>query len=138
MFQHVFLDTNVILDFVLNREPFVKNTEGIFQLYDDKRIMVYTSALSIANIAYVVKRNGRDPFRVVSSILEWIPIIDLKAIHFQKTVRSKFSDFEDGLQFYAASEIKEIDGIITRDKNGFKSADIPVYTPQEFLKQFAS
>lgn len=136
MYHQVFLDTNVVLDFVLDRDPFVKEAQKIFLLHESERIAIHTSALTLANVAYIVRRNGKNPFKVIERLLFWIYLIDLERSHFEKNLRSQFKDFEDGLQFYAASEINGVDAIITRDKADFKYADIPVLTPKEFLKQF--
>ncbi len=136
MFHRIFLDTNILLDVVLNRELFVADTEKIFLLQDEGHLTIYVSALTLANVAHIVKRNGKDPYKVIESIIKWVEVVDLELNHFEKTLYSKFKDFEDGLQFFSASEINNIDAIITRDKSDFKTSTIPVYTPREFLKHF--
>ncbi len=138
MFHRIFLDTNILLDVVLNRELFVADAEKIFLLQDEGHLTIYVSALTLANVSHIVKRNGKDPYKVIGSILKWVEVVDLELNHFEKTLASQFRDFEDGLQFFSASEINSIDAIITRDKSDFKPSTIPVYTPQEFLKHFNS
>lgn len=137
MYQRVFLDTNVVLDFVLDRDPFTEEAQRIFLLHQEERINIYISALTLANVAHIVKRNGKNPFLVIERLLYWIEVIDLERNHFEKNIRSQFKDFEDGLQFYAASEVSGVDVIVTRDKADFKASDIPVRSPKEFLKQLA-
>ncbi len=138
MFHRIFLDTNILLDVVLNRELFIAEAEKIFLLQDEGRITIYVSALTLANVAHIVKRNGKDPYTIIESILKWVEVVDLELSHFEKTLYSQFKDFEDGLQFFSATEINNVDAIITRDKSDFKPSTIPVYTPQEFLKRFNS
>jgi predicted nucleic acid-binding protein len=136
MFDRIFLDTNVVLDFVLNRESFIDEAEKIFLLQENEHATLHVSALTLANVAYIVKGNGKNPFEITESLLQWVKVVDLKLSHFEKTVQSQFHDFEDGLQFFAAIEISGIDAIITRDKGDFNLSTIPVYTPKEFLNQF--
>lgn len=136
MYYRVFLDTNVVLDYILDRKPFNIESELIFSLHQEEKIIIHISALTLANIAYLVKDYNADPADVVERFLYWVQVIDLKRSHFERNIRSRFKDFEDGLQFYAASEAGNIDVLITRDRTGFKMSDIPVLSPGEFLKQF--
>jgi predicted nucleic acid-binding protein len=56
--------------------------------------------------------------------------------HFENSIRSKFSDFEDALQYFAAKDIKGIDFIITRNDRDFKHSEIPVLSPKAFVSNF--
>jgi predicted nucleic acid-binding protein len=138
MRHSVFLDTNIILDIVLNRNEFVADARKILELYDEDGLDLYTSALSIANVAYVVKKLGKNHIEVVRQLLTWFSLIDLTRNHFEYSVASRFKDFEDGLQYFAAREIKGLDYIITRDTYGFRESGIPVVTPKEFLQAIRS
>src|SRR2546426_1121206 len=117
MKKSVFLDTNVVLDIVLERPSFLKDAQEILDLSDDLKVALFTSALTVANCAYFSKKFGRNPLSTVASLLKWFEIIDLKKQHIENSLLSKFKDFEDGLQFFAAKEQRIIDYIITRDKN---------------------
>lgn len=134
MFHRVFVDTNVLLDVVLNREPFITDANEIFQMQEDGLVTIYISSLTVANTAHIVKGNGKNPFRVVEHVVKWVNVIDLKLAHIEMALQSQFRDFEDGLQFFCASEISNMDAIITRNKPDFRPSTIPVYTPREFLK----
>ena len=135
--RRVWLDTNVTLDLILERDPFVEDVATIFSLHEALEIEIYISTLSLANIAYVVKKNGRNPFLVVATLLKWVNIISLDVTHFEKNLATNFKDFEDGLQYFSAMSVKDVKCIITRDKVDFKSSAIPVFTPKEFLKTIA-
>ncbi len=132
--KKIFLDTNVVLDFVLNRIEFVENARTIFLWHEAGRIQIYVSALTLANIAYIVKKNGKDPFVVVSELIKWVEVIPLELLHFQKNATSDFKDFEDGLQYFSALETADIEAIVTRDITDFRTAGIPVITPTDFVK----
>ncbi|GHN00181.1 twitching motility protein PilT [Cytophagales bacterium WSM2-2] len=133
MKSSVFLDTNVVLDIVLERPSFLEHAKQILELCDDHKITLFTSALTVVNCAYFSKKFDRNPTMTVDSLLKWFEIIDLKKGHIESSRLSKFKDFEDGLQFFAAKEIRGIDYIVTRDESDFKASSIPVLSPKKFL-----
>jgi predicted nucleic acid-binding protein len=134
MSKRIWLDTNVVLDVVLDREGFVEEASELFLLHEAAEVEIFISALSLANIAYIVKKNGKNPFHVVAGLLKWINVVSLDRIHLEKNINSSFRDFEDGLQYFSSMDVKNIEAIITRDKTDFKKSKIPVLTPKEFLK----
>ncbi len=133
MKPQVFLDTNIVLDFALNRPEFVKEAESIFTLKDEGKIDIHISALTLANVAYFADKHKLDPFVIVGMFVNWINIIDLETTFFKQVIASSFLDFEDGLQYYSALNVKEISAIITRNTKDFRSSSIPVLTPAQFL-----
>lgn len=136
MKKTLFLDTNVVLDIVLERPAFLQEANELLALSDDNVVELFTSSLTLANTAYFAKKFGRDPISTVKALLKWFIITDLKRQHFESAILSKFKDLEDGLQFFSAKEIRSIDFIITRDPRDFKASSIPVLSPAEFLSTF--
>lgn len=137
MIQKVFLDTNVIVDLIFNREPFVKEAEEIFTLKESFHYDVIVSALTIANLAYVIERLNKKPHESLAALLPFIKIVDLTASIIEETIVSIFKDFEDGLQ-HSSALFAEADVIVTRNEKDFKRSLIPVMSPQEFLNLFNS
>lgn len=131
--EKLFLDTNLLLDFVLDRKPFSDQAERIIQLRFTHKKRLFTSALSIANVAYVVRKAGQNPFLVITEMMEWVEIVSLTKAEFSQTIKSTFKDFEDALQFYAALEVGA-DVIITRDLKDFSTSSIPVNSPTQYLR----
>ncbi len=132
----VFLDTNVVIDFFMARKPFSVETNELFRLRADNRLDFYLSAITLANLAYHASRNGKSPFSIINSFLNWVEIVDLDKDIFNKTITSGFKDFEDGLQYFSALKVKGVDAIITRNEKDFKLSKIPVLSPKKFLHQF--
>jgi len=133
MTPQVFLDTNVVLDFALNRTEFIKEAESIFTLKDKGKIDIHISALTLSTIAYFADKHKLDPFATVGRFVNWVNIIDLETTFFKQVLASNFLDFEDGLQYYSALNVKDITAIITRNTKDFRSSSIPVLTPTQFL-----
>ncbi len=130
----LFWDTNVMLDFLGERDPFYISAARIATLADKRKIKVIVSALSYATISYfLTKYEGlgktKDKLRKFKVISE---ICELDELIIEKGLNSDFSDFEDSLQYYSALRT-ECDIIITRNGKDFKKSQIPVMTPDEFL-----
>jgi len=130
----LFWDTNVMLDFLGERESFYISAAKIATLADKRELTVITSALSYATVSYFLtkyeglekSKNKLRKFKVISEICE------LDELIIEKGLNSDFSDFEDSLQYYSALRT-ECDIIITRNGKDFKKSQIPVMTPDEFL-----
>ncbi len=135
----VFLDTNVMLDFLGEREPFYLTSAKIATLADKRKIEIVVSALSYVTVSYfLTKYEGIEKtkdklrkFKIISKICE----LDEKII--EKGLNSNFSDYEDSLQYFSALRM-ECDILITRNGKDFKGVRIPVLTPNEFLNSLRS
>ena len=132
----VFLDTNVIVDFLGERDPFFQDSAKIFELWRKRRIQLSLSALTVVNCAYILhkaysKETMKDKIKWLCGSFEITPI-DVSTV--VGAVDMGGQDFEDSVQYYSAMSVHP-DVIITRDKKGFASAEIPVMTPTEFLEE---
>jgi predicted nucleic acid-binding protein len=130
----VFIDTNVMLDFLGEREKFYLDAAKIATLADQKKITLVVSALSYATVSYFITKyegiektkNKLRKFKVLSSICE----LDEKII--EQSLGSEFKDFEDALQYFSALRT-ECNVLITRNEKDFKLARLPIMNPKEFL-----
>ena len=129
----VLIDTNVILDILCNRLPFVEDARKIFRLCEVNKITRYISALSIPNIVYIMRKE-LDADKI-SDILEKLSLIftitDLKSSDLTKAAKLGFDDYEDALQSVCASRIKA-DFIITRNIKDFSFSKVAAVKPSEF------
>jgi len=132
--MRLFLDTNVMLDLLGERDPFYVSAAKIATLADKRSLQIIVSALSYATISYfLTKYDGLEKtkdklrkFKVISEICE------LDEVIIEKGLNSNISDFEDSLQYFSALRA-ECDIIITRNGKDFKKSEIPVMSPDEFL-----
>jgi len=134
MKNRLFLDTNVVLDLLGEREPFYNSAAIITSLADKGKINIVVSALTYSTVYYVLSRfenieQVKEKMRKFKVIAETSDLTD-KII--DKGLSSKFSDFEDSLQYYCALK-KDCNILITRNGKDFKESDIPVLSPDEFL-----
>ncbi len=136
--ENVFIDTDVIVDFLTGRKPFSLESAKIFSLIDQKKIRGYVSALSFSNLYYVLRKFGPHK-KVISSLQELSELVDILKVDsniIKSALISDFKDFEDSIQYFAAQEHKKIDSIITRNIKDYKDSSLPVMTPEIFLVTF--
>lgn len=130
--MRVLIDTNVVLDFLQEREPFVENAARLFERVDAEEIEGFIAATTITNIYYIVRRAAgrvvaQDAITQVLSDLN-ICAVDLKVL--EQALALNFEDFEDAVQ-YACAVVHGVDAIVTRDVSGFINAEIPVVLPED-------
>ena len=134
--KHLFVDTNVIIDFLIDRTPFSRHAADLFELAIKNEVNIYISSLCYNNIYYIIRKTtGHDAaIHHLNSISSFTTTLSVDADVVKLALSSGNSDFEDAIQYYTAKTITKIDAIVTRDKTGFKSSDIPVLLPSEALK----
>ena len=136
--ENVFIDTDVIVDFLTDRKPFSLESAKIFSLIDQKKIKGCVSSLSFSNLYYVLRKFGTHK-KVISSLQDLSDMVDILKVDsdiVKSALTSDFKDFEDSIQYFAAQEHKNVDCIITRNIKDYKDSSLPVMTPETFLVTF--
>ena len=132
----IFLDTDVILDFLTDRKPFSSEAAVIFTLVDERKLRGYASSLTFSNLYYLLGKyeTHQKVGSKLDSLSNIIEIIKVDQDTIKNALESKFRDFEDSIQYYSALLSKKVDVIITRNTRDYKKASLPVMTPAEYLK----
>lgn len=130
--MRVLIDTNVVLDFLQEREPFVENAARLFERIDAGEIEEFIAATTITNIYYIIRRVAE---RVVAqdAITQVLSDLNICAVNLEvleQALMLNFEDFEDAVQ-YACAVMHNVDAIVTRDASGFINAEIPVVLPED-------
>ena len=132
--KKIFLDTNIILDFLGEREGFYEASAKIMTLADKKKIQVYTSPSSISNVFYVLAKyeNSKIALEKIRKfkLLCSMSVMDDEVV--EKAINSNFKDFEDAMQYFSALA-SNCNIIITRNEKDFKNAMIPVMNAESYL-----
>ncbi|MDP5198036.1 PIN domain-containing protein [Flavobacterium sp. DG2-3] len=130
----LFLDTNVLIDLIGEREPYFNEIAIIASLAENKQLKLVTSSLSFVNTVYVVSKEIEK--KVVLEALKKLRFIcevsTTDEIVIDKSLISNFNDFEDAVQYFSALHHKS-DVILTRNKKDFQNSEISVMSPAEFL-----
>lgn len=132
----VLIDTNVLLDFLLGREPYFSNADRIIKLCAEQKIQGFMAAHSIPNMFYILRKDMSEETRR-EVLLNLCDILAIEAIDSVKIIAalkdSAFMDLEDCLQSDCAGKIKA-DYIVTRNMKDFEISEIPAVLPEDFLK----
>lgn len=134
--NRILIDTDVILDFFFDRQPFAENAAQIFSLCESKEIKGSITPVILSNVYSLLRQNAKhekviEKLKLLLSITE-ILIIDKEVI--LQALNSDFKDFVDALQNYSAEFDKEIDLIVTRNTKDFKHSLLAVMTPENYMK----
>jgi predicted nucleic acid-binding protein len=134
MSERVFLDTNVVIDLLGEREPFYGAAARLATLAERGKIHASVSALTWATVYYVLSKfESRDAVRhKISLFKSLVTTVDLTNRDIHLGLSTTFNDFEDALQYFAAIRAG-CKVFITRNVKDFKSAEIPVFSPDEYL-----
>ena len=137
MIKKVFIDTNIILDVALAREPFFSSSKTILAMAENNIIIGNISSNCVANIYYILRKSGGDnkARKFILNIVKYITVIAIDHQNVLEALKSKFSDFEDALQHSSAVE-NRCEYIITRNIEDYKSSKIKVLLPEEFIVMF--
>ena len=135
--MRVIVDTNIVLDVLLEREPFVNAAVDIFSLAEQSKVVAFLCATTITTVDYLLTRSlpvsaARDALRKLISIFE-IATVNRPVI--ERALGSKISDFEDAV-LVEAGLMAGADSIVTRNSKDFARAALKVFEPSEFLAQF--
>lgn len=138
MVSKYFLDSDVILDLMMDREPFSIQAKIIFQLSRAGQISLFCSLIIVTNIFYIVNKTSGKQKAIESLVilLDFCRILPVGENEIRKAFTGEFSDFEDGIQHEVALSHPGIKAIITRNKKDYIFSKIPVFDPQEFLALF--
>lgn len=132
----IFIDTNVIIDFLADRRPFSKYAAILFQLAKEKKIEIFVSVISFNNTYYILRKvtSHKKALSLISEIEDYVGIQETNQKILRKAIKSGFNDFEDAIQYFSAIELGKIDIITTRDLKDFKKSEIPVLSPETTVK----
>ena len=136
--SRVLLDTNVVLDALLERVPWVTEARAIWEAHIGDRLAAHITATSLTDIFYVSRRLVGRPraWFAVGACLDQLYVIPVDLPLLRSAARLGDGDFEDHLQI-ASAVAARLDAIVTRDPADFRNSPIPVLTPAQFLDQLA-
>ena len=138
MVNRILIDTNVLLDYILTREPFYEDAKRIVSACVDGKVKGCIAAHSISNMFFILRKDFNSEERR-EVLLNLCSIFDIEGIDKIKLIaglqNEEFSDFEDCLQDECAAQ-NHADYIITRNTDDFSNSNIPPITPSDFLKQY--
>jgi len=133
----VLLDTNILLDFILEREPYVHYAERIFEMAKYSAFNLFMTATTVTDIFYIAKKEkGKEhTLELIEDLLECVEVTSVNKTVILSALRSDLLDFEDAVQECAATQAG-IDTIITRNEADFKQSKLNILGPETFVNMY--
>ncbi|MCK9399685.1 MAG: PIN domain-containing protein [Bacteroidales bacterium] len=134
--QKVFVDTHVIIDFLIDRKPYSEQAAIILSLSEYKNIQVCVSALTFANCYYLLKKfsSHSKVISKLSQLAEVVEIVDVTKKAILDSLKSNFKDFEDSIQNETAKKDIQIKVLITRNLKDYQNSNLSILSPELYLK----
>jgi predicted nucleic acid-binding protein len=131
----ILIDTDVILDFFFDRQPFSEFATTIISWSEKKKIEGFITPLICSNVYYLLRQTAKHE-KVIEKLTQLLTIVDVIQMDRQvikSALTSDFNDFEDALQHFAAIQQGDINVILTRNIKDFKKSKIGVMTPENYI-----
>lgn len=135
----ILLDTNIVLDLLMDRAPFADAAAELFAKVEDSTIMGYVCGTTITTIYYLAAKAVGAP-RAREEIKKMLGLFEVAPVNRQvleSALVTDFNDFEDAVIYAAACHVG-IEAIVTRNKKDFITSRIPVYSSEEMVKLLVS
>jgi len=131
----VFVDTNIILDLLGQRQPHYPFAAQLFTLSDNGKVKLYVSSITFSNLNYILSKQftNKKARQILTTFKVLINILPINEKIIELALASDFSDFEDAIQYFTAVE-NNISTILTRNLRDYKPANISVMTAEDFVK----
>lgn len=136
MVNRILIDTNVLLDYLLTREPFYQDAKNVISVCVDGRVKGCIAAHSIWNMFFILRKDY-DAKERREVLVNLCSIFDIEGIDKIKLVsglqNEDFSDFEDCLQMECAKSYGA-GYIVTRNIDDYKTSEIKAILPKDYLE----
>ena len=136
MVSKILIDTNVLIDYILEREPFFDDAMRVISSCIDGRVKGYIAAHSISNMFFILRKDFtiKERREILSNLCT---IFEVEGIDKSKLMlalsNEKFSDFEDCLQMECAKSYGA-EYIVTRNVSDYSTSDMKAILPSEYLR----
>lgn len=132
MIRRVFVDADVILDLLLARQPFFPAAAELFLLIQGEQIEAWVSPLIFSNLFYILRkaRSAAEAIAALRKLRLLVRVLPMDERTTDLALASSFTDFEDAVQYYAAVA-GNLDALVTRNKEDYRSAKLPILNAAE-------
>lgn len=133
--KHYLLDTNVLIDYLSRREPFGPDAAELMQAGAAGEARFYVASLAFSHLEYILRKetSAAEIRQQLLLLTQRVEILAVDAAIIRQALSSNFTDFEDGIQYFAAVSQPLIAAIVTRDPKGFRAGALPVLSPPQAL-----
>ncbi|MFB2833746.1 PIN domain-containing protein [Floridanema evergladense] len=137
--MRVLIDTNIILDVLLEREPFLQDAKTLLENVRIGRVVGYVTATTITNIFYIVRRQTKSIEKAKETVYLTLTLMQICRVDrniLEQAFALHINDFEDAVQL-ACAIAENLEGIVTRNTEDFVAANLPILTAGEVVEVLA-
>nr|WP_199319656.1 MULTISPECIES: PIN domain-containing protein [Aphanizomenonaceae] len=133
------IDTNIIIDNALEREPFWNASEQVLSLIEQGTIVGYISASTFSDLYYIIRKaRGRDwTLTYLNQLITFCQIATVNQAAITMAFTTNFKDFEDSIQ-YSTAVVNQLDAIITRNPQDFPIVTPRIITPEQLIAELTN
>ncbi|MGI9035656.1 MAG: PIN domain-containing protein [Pyrinomonadaceae bacterium] len=133
--MRILLDTNVVLDFVVRRQPFFAEANEIFARLANGEFDGFVSSITPINIFYIARKQyGNEPTKqAIANLLLSVKVCSVDEKIIKSALTSAIKDYEDAVQHECALA-ENLDAIVTRNTKDYAKSSVKIYAPTEFLR----
>jgi len=138
--KHIFMETNVVIDFLANRQPFLLDSAKLFNYAATGKIKIFISAVSYNNIYYILRRSLTNVITInlLEELTDITEITDVSGDIIRQSLKTDFKDYEDAIQYHCALSVPDVSFIVARSTKDFKKSKLSVLTPLEAVAALES
>ena len=130
--MRILVDTNVLLDALLAREPFVADAAFLLEAIEAGQVIGFMSATTVTDVHYLVRRQTQSPEAAMTAVTRLLALLEICTVDrgvLEQALTLNFRDFEDAVQVACAMTLK-LTAIVTRDVAGFAGSPISILSPE--------
>jgi predicted nucleic acid-binding protein len=139
MVYKIFLDTNIFLDHLLDRNSY---SSDILKSCEESILDGYVSSASFYTLAYVIRKHlsAAETRKLLGNYLRFLSILPTQKNTLRNSLDASFHDLEDAFQYFTALQEDKLDFFITNNLKDFKkvSQQLPVINSKKFVEQYLS
>jgi len=134
----ILIDTNVVLDVALERQPYLRTSEQVLLAVEQGKLEGYTSASTFTDLYYLIRRaRGRDwALSFLIRLLTFCQIAPVDQNVISNALEANFSDLEDAVQ-YETAIAHQLEAIVTRNPQDFPENALQILTPEALIQQLS-
>jgi predicted nucleic acid-binding protein len=132
---YLFIDTDIILDFLGNRKPFARYAAQLFLDAHKGNFKLFTSGNSVTTAYYILCKSvsDKEARTLITELLDYLHVIPVTDKILRQALTSDFNDFEDAVQQYSALTVNKIKNIITRNLRDYRKSQIKAIGPEQLF-----
>lgn len=132
----VLLDTNIIVDDALEREPFWEISEQVLELVEQKQVEGFISASTFGDLYYIIRkvRGGDWTITCLRQLVTFCQVAAVDSTTINMALTVNFRDFEDAIQ-YSTAVLNHLDAIVTRNPRDFPVTTPRIITPNQLIQE---